>query len=75
MNLRATPSIPEDCAALVIAAPQQSLTSSEVDIIQRYLESGKQALILINPNPPPEMKQLLSFWGIDIEDGIVIDPS
>ena len=75
LNLLATPSIPEDCATLVIAAPQQSLTSSEVNIIQRYLESGKQALILINPNPPQEIKQLLSSWGIDIEDGIVIDPS
>jgi len=75
LNLLATPSIPEDCAALIIAAPQKSLTSSEVDIIERYLESGRQALILVNPNPPQEIKQLLSSWGVKIEDGIVIDPS
>ena len=75
LNLLATPSIPEDTAVLVIAAPQQSLTSSEVDIIQGYLEGGGRALILINPNPPLEIKQLLSFWGITIEDGIVIDSS
>lgn len=75
LNLRATPSIPEDLDVLIIAAPQQSLTSSEVDIIERYLESGGKALILINPNPPPEINQLLSPWGVKIEDGIVIDPS
>ena len=75
LNLRVTPSIPEDCAALIIAAPQQSLTSSEVDIIERYLESGRQALILINPNPPQGIEQLLSYWGVKIEDGAVIDPS
>ena len=75
LNLRATSSIPEDCAALIIAAPQLSLASSEVNIIQSYLESGRQALILINPNPPQEMKQLLSSWGISIEDGTVIDSS
>jgi hypothetical protein len=75
LNLRATSSIPEDCAALIIAAPQQSLASSEVDIIERYLESGRQALILINPDSPQEMKQLLSSWGINIEDGTVIDSS
>jgi len=75
LNLQTTPSIPEDCAALVIAAPQQSLASSEVEIIERYLESGGQALILINPNPPQEIKQLLSSWGVKIEDGIIIDPS
>ncbi|GAH81582.1 unnamed protein product, partial [marine sediment metagenome] len=75
LNLQATPSIPEDCAALIIVAPQQSLTSSEVDIIESYLESGRQALILINPHPPQEIEQLLSSWGVKIEDGIVIDPS
>ncbi len=75
LNLLATPSIPEDCAALIIAAPQLSLTSSEVDVIQRYLESGRQALILINPNPPQGINQLLSSWGVSIEDGTVIDSS
>ncbi len=75
LNLKNTPSIPEDCAALIIAAPQLSLTSSEVDIIESYLESGRQALILINPNPPPEIEQLLSSWGVKVEDGTIIDPS
>ena len=75
LNLQTTSSIPEDCAALVIAAPQQSLTSDEVKIIERYLESGGQALILINPNPPQEIEQLLSSRGVKIEDGIVIDTS
>lgn len=75
LNLQATPSIPEDLDVLIIAAPQQSLTNSEVDIIQSYLESGGRALILINPNLPLEIKQLLSSWGVKIEDGIVIDSS
>ncbi len=74
LNLQIIPSIPEDCAALVIAAPQQSLTSSEVEIIERYLESGGQAMLLTNPNPPPEINQLLSPWGVSIEDGTIIDP-
>lgn len=75
LNLQTTSSIPEDCAALIIAAPQQSLASSEVDIIQRYLESGKQAMVLTNPNPPPEINQLLYSWGVSIEDGTIIDSS
>jgi len=75
LNLRTTPSIPEDCAALIIAAPQQSLASSEVDIIENYLENDGKALILINPNPPQEIEQLLSSLGVKVEDGTVIDPS
>ena len=75
LNLRNTPSIPEDCAVLVIAAPQESITSSEIDIIESYLESGRQALILINPNPPQGIDQLLYYWGVEIGDGTVIDSS
>ncbi len=75
LNLQTTPSIPDDCAVLIIAAPQQSLTSNEVDIIQSYLESGGQAMLLTNPNPPPEIEQLLSSWGVKVEDGTIIDSS
>ena len=75
LNLLVTPSIPEDATALIIAAPQRSLTSGEVDIIERYLENGGWLMILTNPESPPEIKQLLSAWGIEIEDGTVIDPS
>ncbi|MFC2055978.1 GldG family protein [Chloroflexota bacterium] len=75
LDLLRTPNIPEDCAALIIAAPQKPLTSDEVEIIERYLENGGWALILINPNSPQEIRQLLSAWGSKIEDGTVIDPS
>jgi len=75
LDLLVTPSIPEDCAALIIVGPQQSLASSEVEIIERYLENNGWLMILTNPESPPELKQLLSAWGVEIEDGIIIDPS
>lgn len=75
LNLKTTPNIPEDCAALIIVAPQGPLAGSEIDIIQSYLEGHGKALILIEPNPPQEINQLLSVWGVETEDGTVIDPS
>jgi len=75
LDLMFTPSIPEDCAALIIAAPRKSLTSGEVKIIEDYLESDGWVMILTNPDSPPEIRQLLSAWGVEIEDGIVVDPS
>ena len=75
LDLLFTKSIPDDSAALIIAAPQTSLNSSEVEIIEHYLESSGRVLFLVNPNSPQEIKQLLSSWGIEIGDGIVIDPS
>ncbi len=75
LDLLFTRSIPQDCAAMIIAGPQKSLTSGEVEIIERYLENGGWVLILLNPNSPPEIKQLLSAWGVKIEEGIIIDQS
>ena len=74
LNLITSPKIPEDCAVLVIAGPRKPLSSSELDIIVRYLLSGGQALILANPDSPPELKLLVSLWGIELESGTIIDP-
>jgi len=75
LDLLVTPSIPEDCTALVIAAPQNSMSDSEIEIIERYLENGGWVIILMNPDSPPEIKQLFASWGVDVKDGTVIDPS
>jgi len=68
-------SIPDDCTALIIAGPRSSLNESEVEIIQDYLENDGWVMILIDPEPKPEIRQLVSLWGIDIEDGTVVDKS
>ncbi len=75
LDLMFTHGIPEDCTALIIAAPQNSLDGSEVEIIDNYLKNGGWVMILTNPHPPQEVRQLLSPWGVDIEDGTIIDPS
>ncbi|MDD4875596.1 MAG: GldG family protein [Dehalococcoidales bacterium] len=75
LNLTTNPAIPDDCAALIIAAPKESFTSNEADIIEHYLKAGGQTLILINPSFPQDISQLVSSWGVTIEDGTIIDPS
>lgn len=75
LDLLYTHEIPEDLAVLVIAAPRKAFTSEEIALIHSYLEDSGRVLILLNPNPPQDIKQLLSSWGVDIEDGNVIDPS
>ncbi|MFH0768627.1 MAG: GldG family protein [Chloroflexota bacterium] len=75
LNLFITDGIPEDCDVLVIAGASKPLDSTEVEMINSYLNNGGHALILLNPNPPQELRQILSNWRINIEDGVVIDPS
>lgn len=75
LNLMTNPSIPDDCAVLIIAAPQNNMTDGELDIIDSYLESGGQALILTNPDSLPDIDSIISPWGVSIGEGTVIDPA
>jgi len=75
LNLITNPQIPDDCAGLIIAAPQTSLTKDEVLIITEYLLNGGQLMILTNPNTIPELKPLVSLYGVTIGEGVIIDPS
>lgn len=75
LDLLRTPNIPADASALIIAGPRRALTSGEVEILERYLNDGGWLMLLLDPNPPQQVRQLLSPWGIRIEEGTVIDPS
>jgi len=74
LNLITNPEIPDDCAALIIAAPQTSLTDDEYILIQAYIFTGGQVMILTNPNSIPDIEYLITPWGVDIAEGTVVDP-
>jgi len=74
-DLITNPTIPADCAVLVIASPRSPLTPMEVETIDHYIKSGGQALILADPGYPDSVAQLVSPWGANLSDGTVIDTS
>jgi hypothetical protein len=73
LNLITNPSIPADCAVLIIAAPQTALTAGEVETINSYLRASGQVMILTDPNFPDGINQLTSPRGVDLSNGTVID--
>ena len=73
LNLITNSTVPTDCSVLVIASPRSPLTPMEVDVIDRYIKSGGQALILADPGYPDSIAQLASPWGLNLSDGTVID--
>lgn len=74
LNLMTSPAIPEDCAVLIIAAPQSNLTDDEVSIINDYLNTGGQALVLVDPSSS-NLEEIVSPWGVYIGEGTIIDPA
>ena len=75
IDLLLSSGIPEDAAAIILAGPRQALGTSELEILVKYLKEGGRLLVLLNPDPPEQLKQFLSAWWINIEDGTAIDPS
>ncbi|HYO50776.1 MAG TPA: Gldg family protein, partial [Chloroflexia bacterium] len=66
-----------DVTVLIVAAPMRALPASEVQIIQRYLDGGGHALIMLDPNMPPEALQslnpILSKYGVTPQQGFALD--
>lgn len=90
LMLGISPSIPVDCDVLVIAGPRTELTTQEESIIVDYLNSGGDALFLIEhtvitpPGTPltvdqkkqnPSLNSILNQWGLDVQSDIVVDLS
>ncbi len=80
--------IPSDCDVLIIAGAQEQLTPQDEEIIEKYLESGGDALLLIEHalittpdktlteeelHKNPSLNNILTKWGVRIADDIVLD--
>lgn len=73
LELMNSKGVPEDAAVLIMAGPQQTLSSDEQKVLQDYLANDGRLFILWNPDPPSWLRQLLAGWSLDIPDGTIID--
>ncbi len=70
------PSIPADCAVLVIAGPKAPLTREELKMLTEYLERNGKLLLLLEPSTDWEdqrLVQLMRKWGVEVRNDLVID--
>ena len=74
LDLRQLDALPENANAFVVAGPQFDLDDREIAMLDRYLRRGGRLLLLLNPNPQPELRELVASWWMSIEDGVVVDP-
>ena len=75
LDLLRGPGVPKDAAVVILAGPKKPAIGSEVKALKMYLENGGRMFVLVNPNPPEWVRQLVSEWGVDVKHGTVIDPS
>lgn len=76
--------IPATCTVLVVGGPSHDLLQPEVGAIQKYVESGGRALIMLDPplkfarmevDDNQAFTSLLATWGVTFDKDLVIDTS
>ena len=75
LNLQSTLKIPDDCALLIVAGPTLPMSDAERQVIADYLTTNKAVLFMTNPNSPDDIAKLLKPWGVDVQNGTIVDPT
>ena len=73
LDLRRLDAIPDNASAVVLAGPQLPVSEREIALLERYLR--RRLMLLVNPNPQQELRDLVASWWLAIEDGVVVDPA
>jgi ABC-type uncharacterized transport system involved in gliding motility auxiliary subunit len=66
--------LPDDASILIIAGPRKDLLEGELAEITRFIERGGKVMFLVNPEGPPGLTPYLADYGIQVVEGVVVDP-
>jgi ABC-type uncharacterized transport system involved in gliding motility auxiliary subunit len=72
LNLAATPDIPADAQALVIAGPQTAFVPTELQTLTNYLENKGKLVVLQDPGITTGLESILQKYGITLENNWII---
>jgi ABC-type uncharacterized transport system involved in gliding motility auxiliary subunit len=75
VNLVQLGDVPFDCSVLVEAGPTKALFAPETGMIQKYLDNGGKAMILLDPDSEADFSALFSEWNISAPNNTVLDAS
>ena len=67
--------VPEDCSVLLLAGPQKAPLEAETEAIERYLDGGGNLMVLLEPHPAAGLSGLLTSYGLQVGQDLVLDAS
>lgn len=74
LNLIKTPSVPDNTAVLVVAAPQSALLEGEIKLINEFVAKGGNLLWLTDPEHPAGLQAVADTLGIQWQNGYAVFP-
>ena len=73
LNLMKDGSIPSECELIVCVSPTEDLTDDELDMLETYLKTGGNVMLLLDTSELSNFNSLLETYGLQIQDGYVAD--
>ena len=74
LNLFTEGKLPDDASMLIIAGPRKDLLEPELAEVTRFIERGGKVMVLVDPEGPSGLPPYLVNYGIQIVEGVVVDP-
>ena len=71
----ASPDVPDDANLLLWVNPERALSEGAQDSLRRYLARGGRLVAMIEPGSESGLETILTEWGIQPLDGVVVDPA
>lgn len=73
LSLLATPQVPADAAAVVVAGPRSPLLEHEKQAVDDYVTSGGRLLVLVETGSDNGLNEILEKWWMRVEPDLVIE--
>jgi ABC-type uncharacterized transport system involved in gliding motility auxiliary subunit len=67
--------IPDSCSVLVIAGPKSNFIPVELDSIKAYLDKGGKSFIMLDPEHPQDLADLMNDYHVTVGNDLVVDAS
>jgi ABC-type uncharacterized transport system involved in gliding motility auxiliary subunit len=71
--LAASPGVPEDAAAVILAGAKKPLIPHELDALRAYLGKGGRLLAMIDPGPDLGLAPLFADYRLALGDDMIVD--
>jgi ABC-type uncharacterized transport system involved in gliding motility auxiliary subunit len=65
--------VPAECTVVVLAGPSHDFLPGEADALLRYLRDGGRGLLLVDPDAPPSVLELLRQLGVVARGDLIVD--
>ncbi len=75
LNVLATQRIPDDAAAIILAAPKTPLLEQELEAIKRYLDGKGRMILMVDAfQVESNAEEIIKRWDLSLGKGVAVDP-